>query len=183
MLRSLGPEHAGLLREAIDSSLDHLREWLPWAVSEPRSLDETRAHLGRGRKRFISGEDFQYTVLDRQENRVVGGVGLHRRSSADCLEIGYWIRADSLGRGYASEAAGALCRIGLTLPGIRRIQIDCDPRNVRSVRVPERLGFERLERRQGNKRTPGGGPRDTLVFEVGREWLNRWLNRAGFIGD
>lgn len=174
VLRPLGPEHAHLLREAIDTSLDHLREWLPWALSEPRSLDETRAHVAKALRRFRGGEDFQYAVLDGADSRVLGGAGLHRRSSADCLEIGYWIRVDSIGRGYASEAAAALCRAGLRIPGIEWIHIDCDPNNVRSVRVPERLGFELLERRKGNKRTPDGEPRDTLVFEAGRDWLTRW---------
>lgn len=99
---------------------------------------------------------------------MLGGAGLHRRAEADCLEIGYWIRADRVGRGYATEAARALSIAALETPGIYRVQIDCDPRNERSIRIPEKLGYRLLELRTANKVTPMGQPRDTMVFELGR---------------
>jgi len=47
-----------------------------------------------------------------------------------------------------------------------RISIHCDPRNERSKRVAERLGYQ-LEGRLRNKaRTPDGGLRDTLVYSL-----------------
>ena len=35
VLRCWRPSDAPLLRDAVDSSLDHLREWMPWAEDEP----------------------------------------------------------------------------------------------------------------------------------------------------
>lgn len=75
VLRVAGPEEAHLLRTAIDSSLDHLRAWMPWALTEPRSLAETQAHLARGRARFSTGDDFQYSVFDGEETEILGGMG------------------------------------------------------------------------------------------------------------
>jgi RimJ/RimL family protein N-acetyltransferase len=161
-----GPEDAALLRAAIDNSLDHLRKWLPWAMKEPVSLDDTRARLAQGRTRFEAGEDFQYAVFTPHEDRIVGGAGLHRRSAPGSLEIGYWIHADHIGQGLATEVVRALTLAGLSLPGVERIQIDCDPKNHRSRRVPDKLGYRTVALRRANKLTPLGEPRDTVVYEI-----------------
>lgn len=139
---------------------------MPWALTEPRSLAETQAHLARGRARFSTGDDFQYSVFDGEETEILGGMGLHRRSEPGCLEIGYWIRADSVGHGFATECARALTIAALEMPDVERVQIDCDPSNASSIRVAEKLGYELLERRSGNKRSPSGGLRDTLVYQL-----------------
>ena len=153
------------MRAAVDSSLDHLREWMPWAMHEPVSLEDTRNRLVLRAKTFSDGEEFTYSIFNRAETEVYGGVGLHRRAEADCLELGYWIRVDRIGQGLATEAARALAAVALALPGITRVQIDCDPRNQRSIRVAEKLGFRFVTRQEADKLTPIGEPRDTLVFE------------------
>ena len=166
MLRVCGPEDAPLLRAAIDNSLDYLRAWLPWAMKEPSTLEDTRERLARGRARFEAGEDFQYAVFTPAEDRIIGGAGLHRRSGPSSLEIGYWVHTDYVGQGLATEFVRALTLAGLALAGIERIQIDCDPRNSRSRRVPEKLGYRTVDVRRGNKTTPLGEPRDTVVYEI-----------------
>lgn len=166
VLRNCGTDVAPLLHAAIDVSIEHLRAWMPWAMDEPRPLSERVELLERGAIRFTAGEDFMYTMLDPGESEVVGGCGLHRRSEPGCLEIGYWVRADRLGRGYATEAARALAVAAFDLPGIVCVQIDCDPTNRSSRRIPEKLGFKLIETRLANKLTPTGQPRDTVVYQV-----------------
>ena len=61
--------------------------------------------------------------------------------AADRIEIGYWLRADATGQGYATEAARAAVEVALSLPGISRLTIHCDERNAPSAAVPSRLGF------------------------------------------
>ena len=166
VLRPCRPAEAPLLREAIDSSLDHLRAWMRWAMSEPSSLEETRERINTSLNRFEKGEDFAYCIFPRSEEAVFGGIGLHRRAGPDCLEIGYWMGAGQVGLGYGTEAVTALAAVGLELAGIGRIKIECDPANQASVRVAQKAGFSLVERRSGDKLTPSGEPRDTLVFEV-----------------
>jgi len=105
---------------------------MPWAMKEPSTLDETRDRLERRAVEFSKGEAFQYSIFDPAEEEIFGGVGLHPRTVAGCLEIGYWIRADQLSRGFATEAARELALEALRLPGVDRVQIDCDPANIRS---------------------------------------------------
>ena len=39
VIRCWDPRDAQLAKEAIDSSLDHLRPWLPWAHHEPQTIE------------------------------------------------------------------------------------------------------------------------------------------------
>ncbi|MFN2369802.1 MAG: GNAT family N-acetyltransferase, partial [Candidatus Krumholzibacteriia bacterium] len=58
-------------------------------------------------------------------------------------ELGYGLRADAWGQGYAAEAVGELLRFGFTELALHRVEADVDPRNEASVRLLERLGFTR----------------------------------------
>lgn len=171
VIRRWRVEDAPLLRAAVDSSLDHLGAWMPWALSEPSTLEETESRLARYREAFDGGTDFVYGVFDERESIVVGGTGLHTRIVEGGLEIGYWIRASETRRGYATEAARALTTAGLRVAGVVRVEIHCDPRNAISRRIPERLGYRLVETRRADKLTPDGRPRDTAVYEMTRE---RW---------
>jgi RimJ/RimL family protein N-acetyltransferase len=60
--------------------------------------------------------------------------------------LGYRLRRDAWGRGYATEAAGALLDHGFRDLGLARVVAATYEHNTPSIRVLERLGF-RLERR------------------------------------
>ena len=63
------------------------------------------------------------------------------RAGANAREIGYWVSADAINRGIATEAAGALTRAGFEILGLARMEIHCDVRNVRSAAIPRKLGY------------------------------------------
>ena len=166
VVRCWDPRDAALLKEAVDSSLDHLRRWMPWAHREPQSVEAKVALLRSFRGRFDLDEDFVYGIFDADERRVLGGTGLHVRVGAHAREIGYWIRADAEGRGYVTEAVAALTRVGFELDRLERIEIHCEPANVRSAGVPRRLGYVHEATLRGRVRDAGDRPRDVLVFTM-----------------
>ncbi len=166
VVRAWNAVDAPLLKDAIDASLEHLRAWMPWAMDEPTPLPDLAARLAKFAADFDEGIDRTYGIFTLDEQRLLGGVGLHARTSPGVLEIGYWIRADAVGRGYATEAAGLVTRAALALPGIERVEIRCDPRNVASAAVPRRLGYRYVTTLIGDAVTPAGEPRDTKVFEL-----------------
>jgi len=173
VIRCWEPDDAPAAKEAIDSSLDHLRAWMPWAHDEPQSLDEKVALLRYFRGEFDLEKNFVYGVFDRDESRVVGGSGLHPRGGDGSLEIGYWIRADSVGQGLATELTAVLTRVGFELVGLERVDIQVDPANEVSQKIPRKLGFTlegRLRRRLPPK-DEGGQRRDALLFTMVREEL------------
>ncbi|MHC5024749.1 MAG: GNAT family N-acetyltransferase, partial [Planctomycetota bacterium] len=51
-VRCWRPEDAPALKDALDSSLDSLRPWLPWAVDEPTSLVDLARRLAEFRMCF-----------------------------------------------------------------------------------------------------------------------------------
>lgn len=117
------------------------------------------------------GRFFTFGIFTKAEQTVIGGSGIHRRIGDDGLEVGYWIREDRTREGLATEVARALTDAGFQDRRIRRIQIHCDPENIGSRRGPEKLGYDLVETRKGDKRSPDGSLRDTLVFEVVRPGL------------
>jgi RimJ/RimL family protein N-acetyltransferase len=157
---------APLLKDAIDSSLDHLREWMPWAVAEPTPVEQLRERLAGFEGQFDNGEEWLFGIFNPDESAVIGGTGLHRRIGPTGLEIGYWIRASEVRRGYATEAAAAMTHVALTLPGIDHAEIRCDPANAISAAIPRRLGYSHLITLTEDAETPGGAPRDTMVWRM-----------------
>jgi RimJ/RimL family protein N-acetyltransferase len=170
VLRCWEPSDAPALKEAVDSSLDHLRPWMPWAAQEPQPLEEKVRLLRRFRGQFDLGEDFVYGLFSRDEDEVVGGSGLHTRIGDHGLEIGYWIRASRVGEGLATETSAALTRAAFEVCGVDRVEIRVDPVNERSAAIPRRLGF--VEEARLRRRLPaweGGEPRDVIVYVLFRD--------------
>ena len=173
VIRCYEPEDAPLLKEAVDSSLDHLRPWMPWVRFEPQTLDEKVELLRRFRSQFDADENYIYGVFAADESRQLGGSGLHPRGGEGSLEIGYFIRADSLRQGLATELTAVLTRVGIEKCGLVRIDVQVDPENEASLGVPRKLGFteEALLRRRLEPKAPGGPRRDSLLFTMLAEEL------------
>ncbi|HEX6038344.1 GNAT family protein [Longimicrobium sp.] len=141
VIRCWSPADAPLLADAITASVEHLRPWMPWVHSEPEELETKVQRLRSFRAKFDQDEDYIYALFSPDEREVLGGTGLHPRVGTDALEIGYWISAPHVGRGLATEAAAALTRVAFEVNGVERMEIRCDPANVRSAAVPAKLGY------------------------------------------
>jgi len=164
VVRCWEPRDAPLLKEAIDTSLDHLRPWMPWARDEPQTLDEKIDLLRGFRSRFDAGEDFIYGIFSADESEALGGSGLHTRAGDGALEIGYWLRVSATGRGIATEVVAALTRVAFAVCNVDRVEIRVDPENEPSLRIPRRLGY--VEEARLRRRLPGDPPRDALIFSM-----------------
>lgn len=167
VLRCWEPRDAPALKDAVDSSLDHLLPWMPWARDEPQSLEEKVELLRTFRGRFDLGKDFVYGTFSADELQVVGGTGLHTRVGAGAFEIGYWIRASRAGEGLGTETTAALTRVAFELCGVDRIEIRTDPANERSRAIPRKLGF--VEEAILRRRLHYPEPRDTVVYSMFRD--------------
>jgi RimJ/RimL family protein N-acetyltransferase len=75
------------------------------------------------------------------QGQMIGGVGFYRRPSG-AAELGFWLGRQWWGRGYATEAARAVVRLGFAghrLPGFSSAHfVD----NLASARVLAKLGFQ-----------------------------------------
>jgi RimJ/RimL family protein N-acetyltransferase len=132
---------APLLNEAVESSIDHLKPFMPWAHEEPTPLQARIDRLRSWRAKFDQSQDFVYGVFDLNEERVIGGTGLHTRVGPMAREIGYWIRQDSVNKGFATEISMALVKVAFEIDRVNRVEIRCNPKNTFSAAVPRKLGF------------------------------------------
>lgn len=168
LMRPYAPDDAALVKDAVDTSLDHLRTFMDWAWAAPEPVGAVRKRLRAFRDAFRHGDDWIYGLFERDGSALVGGAGLHRRVGPEALEIGYWIRASRVRRGLATEAAGALTRLAFEWCGAVRVEIHVDPANTASIAVAERLGYVReakLRKRLPPIR-PGEPRRDEVVFSL-----------------
>ncbi len=141
LLRPLELEDAAAVWTAVEESRAHLEPWLPW-VETLRSIEDERADIARMQERAAVRTDWTVGIFDRVTGRYLGGSGLHRiRWDSRTFEIGYFIRASEEGKGYISESVRLLTRLAFDRLRANRVEIYIDPRNARSIRVPERLGF------------------------------------------
>jgi RimJ/RimL family protein N-acetyltransferase len=150
VLRCWQPEDAPRVKQSIDESREHLKPWMSWAQA-PEPLEAYVARMRQARARFDLDQDFGYVIWDRALTMVLGACGLHTRVGEGAREIGYWIHAGHINQGLATEASAALVRVGFEIDRVSRIEIHCDPANVRSAAVPKKLGFTceaTLRRRQ-----------------------------------
>ncbi len=170
VIRCYDPRDAALLKEAIDSSLEHLRPWMPWAVHEPQTLGEKADLLKSFRSQFDLSDNFIYGIFSADESEIVGGTGLHPRIEEGGLEIGYWIRASATRRGFVTESTAALTRVGFEVCGADRIEIRIEPRNEASFGIPRKLGFAEEATLRRRLPSQGDGPlRDVTIFTMFRE--------------
>jgi len=176
VLRCWSPEDAALLGSAFAASEDSLRTWIPWVLEGSTEPDLMVERLRTYRKHFLEGGDALYAIMDVDESQVLGGIGLYRRVGPSALEIGYWVRTDMSGQGIATNATASLVDAGLTLPGIERVEIHCDPRNEASVAIPRKLGF-RLREIARRRLEQTGQEAQTMIWEVTAEMLSMAYSR------
>ncbi len=141
VIRCAEPKDAALLDIAIQQSLDHLSPWMVWAKREPVSLQERIDYLRKVRGNFDLGIDFGYLVFNLSEVILLGGTGLHTRLGQAAREIGYWIHKDYINLGYATEVSAALTKVAFEIDHVKRVEIHCDPKNVRQRVCAEKAGL------------------------------------------
>lgn len=130
---------------AVAQSLEHLAPWMPWATPEAATLAVQRERVEAVARAWEAGDEYGYLALTADDHGIVGRFGLHRCIGPGALELGYWLRPDAVGKGYATAGARALTTAALSLPDVTRVEIHCDEANERSQRVPQALGY-RLDR-------------------------------------
>jgi RimJ/RimL family protein N-acetyltransferase len=106
--------------------------------------------------------DFDLAVVLRSDDRLIGSCSIHV-SSPNNREgwIGYCFNRLFWGQGHGTETAMALLGLGFGHLGLHRIFATCDPANVASARVLEKIGMQREGRLRENK-TVKGKWRDSL---------------------
>jgi RimJ/RimL family protein N-acetyltransferase len=167
LLRPWRATDAALVQSVLEANANHLGPWIPPRVAAPVPLDGLTSRLAGFGEDFASGREWRYGVFSPDETAVYGEVGLYPRTAservhfagADRVEMGYWLRSDVTGRGFATEAARVLLEVASAIGGMICVEIRCDTRNAASAAVPRRLRFRLVE----TVSSPGIVPGDACV--------------------
>jgi RimJ/RimL family protein N-acetyltransferase len=155
---------SSVVNAAVLDSFEELRVWMPWAKEKP-SVEESEVYVRGAYARFLTREELPMLMFEKESGDFVGGTGLHRLDwSIPKFEIGYWCRTSKTGRGYITEATYAIAEFAFLQLGARRVEIRADAQNVRSFKVPERLGFTLEGTLRSDSLTNAGEPSDTRVY-------------------
>jgi RimJ/RimL family protein N-acetyltransferase len=106
--------------------------------------------------------EFYLAVTLPAEDEVIGFARL-ALDGVKAGKLGYAIRADRWGRGYATDAARTFADFGFRQLGLHRISAAIGPDNAASIRIAERLGMRREGRIRDHVFTNGVW-RDSLLY-------------------
>jgi len=84
-----------------------------------------------------------WVVIRKDTKEAVGSVGFGGGPDAEgAVMLGYATYPNVEGRGFATEAAGALVRWALAQPGVIRVCASLPPENEPAIRVAQKLGMK-----------------------------------------
>lgn len=121
-----------------------LARYQGWA---PMSLDEARGFIASMRTQpMLEPENWvQLAIANAADDDLLGDIGLCLHENGDA-EIGFTLRQEAQGQGFATEALRGLVQELRRLPAVARIAGVTDERNEASIRVLERLGMSPASR-------------------------------------
>jgi RimJ/RimL family protein N-acetyltransferase len=126
------------------------------------------------------GQSLTLGVEERASGALVGDVVLFWRSREQRGgEVGYVFHPDYSGRGYATEAATEMVRLGFDKLDLHRIVGILDARNTGSARVLERLGMRREAHHVRNEFVKGEWCDEVIYAILAEEWAERRATSAG----
>ncbi|MDA1635161.1 GNAT family protein [Bacillus cereus] len=88
-----------------------------------------------------NAENFPVILID--EDTLIGHIVFHKYFGEHTYEIGWVFNPKYFNKGYASEAAQAILKYGFKEMKLHRIIATCQPQNIPSYRLMERIGMRR----------------------------------------
>ena len=169
ILRPTQIEDGKMMHEAVLESFSELHYFMHWAKEKP-SLPESEAHAILAAENWLlKKNDEPYLaliVLDKITRKFIGAASYHHYNwGIPSVEIGYWIRASESGKGLMTEVITAMTQYAFKQLSVQRIAITCDPDNIKSKNIPERLGYVLEGRLKNHRIKPNNGKvGDTLIY-------------------
>lgn len=118
------------------TSMADVMEYIPEGVfSKEEARKFVQEHTGE--------EAEQFPVRIKGEETVIGHITFFNYFGDHTYEIGWVFHPGYFNRGYATEAARAVLDYGFTKMKLHRIIATCQPENIPSCRVMEKIGMRR----------------------------------------
>lgn len=162
ILKKHNLEEARPMFELVNEERGRLREFLPWVDQVLTFEDEVR-FIEKSLKWWSELNAFDYSIYLKDSGAYAGNVGLHTIDwHNERIELGYFLWQPFEGNGYVGESIALLEELAFRY-GFYRIEIRCDPKNIRSQDVARRAGYTEEGILRSNV-IIGSQRRDTMIF-------------------
>jgi RimJ/RimL family protein N-acetyltransferase len=164
-LRPWEPADVPAIAEACAEA--EIARWLD-LIPQPYTEDDARWYVEHCERGWREGISSNFAIVEVSSGRVVGSMGArHLEPEQGVTEVGYWIRADARGHGFAARALRLISDWLLEDLGMARVQLRADTENLASRRVAERARYVAegtLRSARFNGRL--GGRRDFVIYSL-----------------
>ncbi|NCB64401.1 MAG: N-acetyltransferase [Clostridia bacterium] len=118
-------------------------ESVMYAWEHAFSDQEVRDWISRNMERYVRDGYGYFAAVDKATGEMVGNIGLLREEilGKTCIGVGYILRRNCWGRGYAAEGARGCIGYARNVLHVREVIADIRPENRPSRRVAESLGM------------------------------------------
>ena len=127
-------------------SIPELGRFQGWTQKSDAEAAEFLAAMG-GVPLFPLGDWVQLAIAKPNGDQLLGDVGLFLAADGMSGEVGFTLAPSAQGRGIATEAVRSALELFFHLTSAKQVVGLTDARNVASVRLLKRLGFEHRETR------------------------------------
>ncbi len=111
---------------------------IPYPYDEEMAKEWIKGHP----QRFREGKGVDYAVIQQEDQKLVGAIGLNINDTHKHAELGYWVGMPYWGKGYATEASAGLLRYGFEERHLNRIYAYYFVSNPASGRVMQNIGLQ-----------------------------------------
>ena len=128
------------------------------------SISETEDFIRNSIERWEEDTCYSWLITVRSDGTVLGGISLRLQDAG--AEVANVLRRQDWGKGYMTEALGAVVDLGLSRTDLFRVWATTNTENLASIRVLEKIGMQR----EGTLRkwvvfpNIGGEPRDVYMY-------------------
>lgn len=107
----------------------------------PYTEDNAVFWINMSNQGFLSKEQFIFGIYLRENDSLIGGMGLHIDKMHHKAEMGYWIAEPFWNQGYATEAGKAVIQFGFEVLNLHKIYATHFPFNPASGKVLLNIGM------------------------------------------
>jgi [ribosomal protein S5]-alanine N-acetyltransferase len=127
------------------ASRRHLTVWEPQWARDELTRSAYRRRLRQYQRELREDLGYAFFILRANDATLVGGLSISnvRRGVAQAASIGYWIGAPHVRCGHMTDGVRAVLPFAFGTLGLNRLEAACQPHNLPSGRVLEKVGFRR----------------------------------------
>ncbi|WP_313340383.1 GNAT family N-acetyltransferase [Sedimentibacter sp.] len=144
-LRILKPNNATEVLDYYKRNYSFLNEWEPRRTRDFYTLSYQKKQLYMEYNMFKTKSLVRFWIIKKDDNKLIGNVcysNIIMGNFKSCF-LGYKLDKDEINNGYMTEAIERTVQIMFDDFNLHRIEANVVPRNLRSLKVMEKLNFER----------------------------------------